>query len=155
MKHLMILGALAFVLMSCLPFQKNQRSMENFDAIVNQWVEGQVEESTGKVTPAPLRRGGWVSVDINEDKSVSFNGAMNCGFGAAKLGTWNIDSRSAILTFVFDKEEGYMNSQDGDKAIDQQERYKIAKLTKDALIMVTLDQEEEKTWAFLPRAERE
>ncbi len=148
----MILGALALILMSCLPFQKNQRSMENFDAIVNQWVEGQMEENTGNVIQAPVRRGGWASMDINEDKMVRFNGAMNCGFGTAKVGTWSIDSKSAVLTFVFDKEEGYVNNREGDKEISEHQRYKIAKLTQDALIIVSLDDEEETTWAFLPKA---
>jgi|GEM_PF-2798979 len=153
MKYFVLLGAAALVLLSCTPFKNGQRN-HSFENLVNQWVEGQIEDETGKVIPAALRRGGWVSFEVNEDKTVRFNGPKNCGFGSAKEGTWSADSDTGILTFEFSKEVGYMNNKDAAGDIEQVERYKIAKLTENELIMQEIGTESERMWAFLTRTEK-
>lgn len=116
------------------------------------WTEGQINDAD-EVVPANLRRGGWYHLVFEGDNKITFKNPMNCGFGAARIGTYEINESAKTLTFHFTDQLGYDNADDEqDKKIDIREVYNILRVETKAIVFQATD-EEAKTWVFVKTEE--
>ncbi len=106
----------------------------NFEQIINEWNEGEID-ANGNVIDGGTRRGGWDHLTLNKDSTVIYSGAFTCGFGSRLTGTWSLDKRNGLVTFLFKNTEGYMNNPENGE-IDLIETYFIEKLTENELILL-------------------
>ena len=113
--------------------------------LVNKWTEAKID-SVGKVVQADMSLGGWSSLTINDNKTVIYAAAFDCGFGHSRNGTWVLNTKKKTLTFIFTEKVGFMNAP-GTVAIKEKEVYTIERLSKTELVLK--NKAKKKTLAFL------
>jgi hypothetical protein len=137
---------LALLLLTPTVLAFGQNSVD-FDQLIKSWTEGKIDQN-GKVIQADINKGGWYQLNINSDKTVIFGDPFTCGFGHERYGKWTLNNVDTIVTFIFSKSVGYMNSP-GTENINEIEIYKISKLTEDELVLQRTVDGKQRTMPFV------
>jgi len=101
--------------------------------ITGSWNEGILENN--KVIEIKHSRGGTSSLIFNKDSSLIYNGAINCGFGSKRKGTWSLNTSQNTITYNFNEIIGYLNNPDP-KLYNKTGTYKIKRLNSLELILI-------------------
>ncbi len=107
----------------------------NLKHLVGEWSEARLNTETGELFAAPPSRGGSMALILSEDGKAKWKGALACGFGSQRNGTWEVGKKGERIFFSFTEQIGYMNNPER-KAIDEQEVMQIDRLTERELILI-------------------
>jgi len=114
----------------------------DFFQLSNKWSEGKIN-AAGQVVQGSMPRGGWYSLQMGSDSSVTFFGASNCGLGHKRIGTWRLNKSDSTVCFLYKEQIAY--SVQISEPVSEVEVYKITKVTANELILKKAGQ----VWAFI------
>jgi len=112
-----------------VPFLINGQSL-NYDIIINNWNEGNIENNNISPFSRP-RRGGYYSLTLKNDSSIIFKYPLDCGVGYKLIGKWSV--MDSLLICKFEKKIKY--SSNNEIEISEIRKFRIIKLTPYNLII--------------------
>lgn len=117
----------------------------DIELLHKRWTQAFLNDSNA-VVPIGLTRGGLDHIIFAKDGKLTFEGAPMCGEGLNYYCNWTLNSKDSILTLRYtSKQDRYP----GESQIDETEVYKIEKLSLTNLILMKINSEEPKRYAWI------